>query len=69
MSVESKLRELLAERILVLDGAWGVGGRGENHVSPAGPLLRCRGMGRPRVASRRAKPGFGGTALAAREAV
>jgi hypothetical protein len=37
----SKLRDLLSERILVLDGSWGVE-RGGTHGSPASPLLhRC----------------------------
>jgi hypothetical protein len=39
MSAESQLRALLAERILVLDGSWGVFERGGTQGSPASPLL------------------------------
>jgi hypothetical protein len=37
--VTAQLKQLLVERILVLDGSWGVLARGGTHGSPTSPLL------------------------------
>jgi hypothetical protein len=62
-----QIKNLLVERILVLDGAWGVLRRGGNHVSPASPLLPRTAGQDPFCASRRAKPGSGDVASSPRE--